>query len=203
MEPDRNSEYGKLEYWQSRYEKEQRPTYEWFIDCKTAEQLIAPYIGGNILDVGCVNSDLSFKLAQYPHVNCVIGIDFSETAIQRANSKLQEMDDGGKLKFQVEDVTNMSGELALNYFDLVIDKGTLDALVAEDSSPLFPSQQVIDRLDLALINISTRLKPNGKFISITLGQPHFRVEFYKKRMVVEQIKDLGFDYFYLMSTKQD
>lgn len=214
MEPERNSDYRALEYWETRYSKDERPNYEWFMDCGKVEELVKPYLTGNILDVGCGNSDLAFRLAQQHAVN-VTAIDFSSVAIERAKNRLsllqkdtdsQQCDSAtvehpnfcGELNFLVQDVTNLSDELPDNYFDLVIDKGTLDALVAEDSSPLFPSPQVIESLDLALQNIARIMKPSGRLVSLTLGQPHFRLQHYKRTMDVEQVQDLGFFFLYTM-----
>ena len=88
-------------------------------------------------------------------------------------------------------------------FDLVVEKGTFDAMLAENGSPLFPSEKVLQDLDKALLSISSVLKASGHFVSITLGQPHFRKKYLEKRMQVVEVIDLGFYFCYVMKKRLD
>lgn len=71
----------------------------------------------------------------------------------------------------------------LDSWDVIIDKGTMDALMAENASVWSPSEQVLDNVTrevdgvLAYVRYSrSLLKPRtGVFLYFTFGQPHFRL----------------------------
>jgi hypothetical protein len=59
-------------------------------------------------------------------------------------------------------------------FDIVIDKGTLDAVLTEQESVWEVEDHLAEIIDKMLSENSRTLKLNGVFIYITFGQPHFR-----------------------------
>ena len=71
-------------------------------------------------------------------------------------------------------------------FDFVIDKATMDAIMAENKDPWHPSDSVKEKSSKTLNNCIRVLKPQGTFISISFDQPHFR----KKLLLSEEFQDL-------------
>lgn len=86
-------------------------------------------ITGRVLDVGCGIGTESRYLAWQGHE--VVGVDFSEVAIERARDRADEHDAGSKLTFRVADALALSGA-ALGTFGTVIDCGMLHTLEAPD-----------------------------------------------------------------------
>jgi ubiquinone/menaquinone biosynthesis C-methylase UbiE len=59
-------------------------------------------------------------------------------------------------------------------FDIVIDKGTMDALMCDRGDVWDPSPELIKEVKAEVDEVTRVLKIGGKFIYITFGQPHFR-----------------------------
>lgn len=99
----------------------------------------------------------------------ITNIDFSPTVIDRMSSQHA---DKPSMKWQVMDIKYMTFED--NSFDKAIDKGTLDALLVDQGSLWDPSEELRKEIALYIGGVYRVLKPGGKFIYITFGQPHFR-----------------------------
>lgn len=56
-------------------------------------------------------------------------------------------------------------------FDVVLDKGTLDAIICGDESSSNPDQ--------ALLEVNRVLKKNGVFICISYGMPEYRLDYFQ------------------------
>ena len=69
-------------------------------------------------------------------------------------------------------------------FDYVIDKSTMDALMAENKDPWNPNEAVRKTIGATLRNCVRVLKPKGTLISISFDQPHFR----KKLLLSEEFE---------------
>jgi ubiquinone/menaquinone biosynthesis C-methylase UbiE len=196
MEPETNEEYRTRDYWEKRYANETRPVYEWFMDYARIKPLILPYINesSRIIDLGCGNSELAVSLYNDNFQN-VIGIDFSDTVIQKAQERYPHVE------WLVQDMRKMT-LVHDSSIDVIIDKGGLDALFAENSNPWEPSEAVIQDVTDTINEVARILKPNGVFISISLGQPHFRKHHYQTvnpNLVMSECNDLGFYFCYIMT----
>lgn len=120
------------------------PTFDWFFGYEEAQGLLLPLLRAaqaacplRVLDVGCGTSSLSVGLyAKCPHPVDVLGVDFSPVAVAHMNSILE----GGpgqtplspghpasRLRFLQADAQNLE-PLASGSFQLVLDKGTWDAV---------------------------------------------------------------------------
>ncbi|KAK8447839.1 hypothetical protein SEVIR_8G164400v4 [Setaria viridis] len=64
-------------------------------------------------------------------------------------------------------------------FDLVIEKGTMDVLFVDSGDPWNPNPTTVKNVMKMLECIHRVLKPEGIFVSITFGQPHFRRRFFE------------------------
>lgn len=109
--------------------------------------------------------------------------------------------------------------------DIAIDKGTMDALMCgriwslknNMESPLInsmflekgdvwePSEKIVNDVKMEVDEVVRILKPGGKFIYITFGQPHFRRRHLERHGVWDlEIQRIGeaFHYFIYIMTKK-
>ncbi|KAI8427435.1 hypothetical protein MSG28_001976 [Choristoneura fumiferana] len=114
----------------------------------------------NILITGCGNSGLSADLYDVGFSN-ITNIDVSEVAIkQMKNVNAQRT----KMKFICMDALNTSFQN--DEFNVVLDKGTLDALMPDDT------KETNDTIDKYFSEIKRVLKLGGRFVCISLLQVH-------------------------------
>lgn len=64
-------------------------------------------------------------------------------------------------------------------FDLLIEKGTMDVLFVDSGDPWDPNPTTVENVMKMLNGIHRVLKPEGIFVSIAFGQPHFRRRFFE------------------------
>ncbi|XP_066565937.1 EEF1A lysine methyltransferase 4 isoform X2 [Amia ocellicauda] len=148
---------------------------------------------------GCGNSSMSFDM-----FNCgygsIVNIDYSVVCIETMAAKHAHCPgltwlqmDARKLAFP-EDT-----------FDVVLEKGTLDAMMVEEKDPWNVSSETASVLQQVLKEISRVLKPGGRFISVTFAQPHFRKRLYAQEQFGWSIRHWsyggGFQYFFYVLTK--
>lgn len=121
------------------------PTFDWFFGYEEVQELIlsllqeAPAASPlRVLDVGCGTSSLCTGLyTQSPYPVDILGVDFSPVAVAHMNSLLQ----GGQgqttlrpghpdshLHFMQADAQNLGPVAASGSFQLLLDKGTWDAV---------------------------------------------------------------------------
>eukprot|EP00475_Leptophrys_vorax_P013634 TRINITY_DN19_c1_g1_i1.p1 TRINITY_DN19_c1_g1~~TRINITY_DN19_c1_g1_i1.p1 ORF type:complete len:271 (-),score=70.32 TRINITY_DN19_c1_g1_i1:81-893(-) len=183
--------YGSREYWDQRYIKTAGEIYDWYFKYKKlrkfftkhfveprADQLNPsslysgdPYSKAQLdqsrtLVVGCGNSNLSVDLYNDGYRN-IYSVDYSPVVIELMRKKHHLHPE---LQYLVQDVRSL--EFADEYFDLVVDKGTLDSILCGDQS--------IENCHSALTEFSRVLKSAGKFLVITYGKPETRLEYLKK-----------------------
>lgn len=118
------------------------PTFDWFFGYDEVQGLLLPLLQrppaagpARVLDVGCGISGLCTGLyTKCPHPVDVLGVDFSPVAVAHMNSLLE----GGTLcpghpashlHFVQADAQNLEPVAASSSFDLVLDKGTWDAVI--------------------------------------------------------------------------
>jgi SAM-dependent methyltransferase len=118
------------------------------------------------LIVGCGNSDLSENMFDDGFTNQV-SIDYSEVVIQKMNESLK---DKPAIKFEAMDCRDL--RYKDSEFDMIIDKGTLDAILCGNDS----AKNSSDMLD----QCSRVLKPGGVFFIFTYGQPQSRLSYLEK-----------------------
>ena len=88
---------------------------------------------GPVLDLGCASGELCIHLARLGHD--VVGVDFVERAIERANAKRSELPDdvAERVRFGVADASRPS---EIGRFGSVFDSGFLHLLDAEATERL-------------------------------------------------------------------
>ncbi|GMH41582.1 hypothetical protein BSKO_09492 [Bryopsis sp. KO-2023] len=171
--PSTNSEYGKTEYWDNRFDKEE--AYEWLGGYERFKHLIKPHLKSTdkILVIGAGNSSLPLDLYK-DGINHIVALDISSVLVSKMTKRLSEakIDSIRYQQGDMLDLPHKDGE-----FDCVIEKATLDVLFVENDSPWEPLPRVQSDMHTTLHGIHRVLKPDGVFISVTFAQPHFRKRF--------------------------
>ncbi|GAO52312.1 S-adenosyl-L-methionine-dependent methyltransferase [Saitoella complicata NRRL Y-17804] len=180
------SELRDKAYWDSRYDKEFQEkddaNFDWFKGYKDLEPWLSEHLKpeSKILMLGCGNSTLSADLynAGYKHVH---NIDFAPTCIERMKALHA---DKAEMTWEVMDVLDLKYDGAT--FDVAIDKGTMDALLCfdpEEGSVWSPPEHVVANCTKEVDEAIRVLKPGGKFLYCTFGQPHFRRRYMQREGV--------------------
>ncbi|CAO1618956.1 unnamed protein product [Sympodiomycopsis kandeliae] len=170
------------EYWDQRYAKEEGNTYDWFKKFDDIKHVILPHIpnkDAKILELGCGNSTITPGLHSMGYTN-LTSIDFSPTLISQMRSQFPQ------ITFHCLDIRDLLSPSSLSLigplssYDLIIDKGTLDALVAEKGSVWDPSQAVRENAAKEIDAVVQLLKPGATFLYMTWQQKQFRLLFLER-----------------------
>jgi SAM-dependent methyltransferase len=154
------------EYWNQRYEKD-NSHFEWYVSWALLKPVIASIIEPCkiALHVGCGTSTLGVGLIA-SGIARVVNIDISPVVI---SYMAQQYADESRLQWQVVDIRQTN--YRRKTFDLVIDKGTMDAFMCSD---------VADRIVYAMLSeISRILKPGGFVIVVSSGAEPLRKSFFE------------------------
>ncbi|KAL4223238.1 Methyltransferase-like protein 13 [Mactra antiquata] len=172
--PKGHQDFVKAEYWESFFKKRGTKAFEWYGEYPQLCGVLHKYVKtqDKILMVGCGNSQLSADMYDvgYHHIT---NIDISDTAIRQMTEKNQDRSD---MKFLKMDVLNM--EFSASDFSVVIDKGTLDALMVDNS------HKVVGDVEKMFSEIDRVLKLMGRYVCISLLQEHILhkiVHFFSER----------------------
>ncbi|KGB79114.2 hypothetical protein CNBG_4952 [Cryptococcus deuterogattii R265] len=184
--PPTNEGYGTHEYWEERYAKESDGrTFDWFLSPSYLipffEELTADIDTGKdarILMLGCGNSALGEVLYDAGWKN-IVNIDYSKIVIEQMQERHAEK--RPEMTWLEMDVMDLKfGE---NEFDLIIDKGTMDAMLTTKGDPWNPPEKDI-RACTQEVSEALRVlrkRPGSKFAYFTFGQPHFRKRYMQNR----------------------
>ncbi|PVU95880.1 hypothetical protein BB561_001518 [Smittium simulii] len=190
--PSSNIEYATKQYWDERYSSGGKEIiFDWFkrySDIKELINSVIPEKTLSILMLGCGNSSLSEDMYNDGYQD-ITNIDFSEIVIQQMSERCSELD----MKWQVMDVLDL--KYPDNQFDVLIDKGTMDALMCEKGDVWDPSDELKATVKKEVDCAERVLKPGGVFLYITFGQPHFRKRFLIRDSWDIEVKTLGQPHF--------
>ncbi|KAH3668279.1 hypothetical protein OGAPHI_002033 [Ogataea philodendri] len=142
-----HSKLGTKEYWNSFYELEQEnfsknpeDTGEcWFSD-SGAEEKMVDFVFSNldpsisVCDLGTGNGHLLFEILQEGWQGQLVGVDYSDTSVKFAKDIATANE--FNVEFSQSDILNANDPfLSSNTekFDLVLDKGTLDAIALSEA----------------------------------------------------------------------
>lgn len=180
--PKDNRVYGKKEYWDERFKKEEE--FEWLVSYQDVAPQIQPYLkmapssstpseepegDPRILLVGVGNSPFSSDLYDAGFTNSV-SIDYSPVVIDAMREKNRSRP---AMEWRVMDMTDMS-EFEDESFDVVIDKAAMDAFMTNEGDVWDPDESAISQARSMCQHISRILKPGGYHLHISFAQPHFR-----------------------------
>jgi spermidine synthase/ubiquinone/menaquinone biosynthesis C-methylase UbiE len=114
----------------------------------------------HLLQVGCGNSKLSVDMYDVGYTT-LTNIDISEVVIEQMKKQYRDRE---SCKWLVQDATAM--EFPDGSFSVVLDKGTLDAMMSEESD------SVHEMVRNYFKEVSRVLKPMGRFVCVSLLQEH-------------------------------
>lgn len=160
-------DFTSRENWDEFFKLRSDEPFEWYGDWRNLAKPLAEHCGlvpseekpVDILVPGCGNSELSEKLYDAGFKR-ITNIDFSKVVIGNMLRKHLRARPG--MLWRVMDITNM--QFSDGAFDVVIDKGGLDALMEPELGP---------RLGIQFLSEVKRvLRNGGKYICISLVQTH-------------------------------
>lgn len=161
--PKSHEDFSKTEYWNTFFKKRGTRAFEWYGEypelCGHLHKYIKPQ--DPVLIVGCGNSKLSADLYDVGYRK-LVNVDISAVVIkQMVQQHAQQRPD---LQFIRMDVLNM--EFEDSKFNVVLDKGTLDALMSDDS------EESKQRIDTMFKEVERVLKTCGRWVCVSLLQDH-------------------------------
>ncbi|CEQ41799.1 SPOSA6832_03560, partial [Sporobolomyces salmonicolor] len=199
-------------------------SFDWFktyADIKNLINRFVPNKDARIVMLGCGNSS-AFPFPSFPRFELrlmiriftalsrdlyddgykrVENIDYSEVVIEkmaRVNAERSEM------TWIVGDVRNLPFEDGS--IDVCIDKGTMDAMMTSKGDVWNPAPEVVANVKGEVDEVVRVLKPDGVFLYLTFGQPHFRRQHLQrpgwKLEVLEVGVDVGFGYFFYVLRRE-
>ncbi|XP_063234249.1 eEF1A lysine and N-terminal methyltransferase homolog isoform X2 [Bacillus rossius redtenbacheri] len=142
--PKSHEEFSQQEYWNTFFKKRGSKAFEWYGEYPELCGLLHKYIKPKdaVLVIGCGNSVLSADLYDVGYRN-ITNIDISHVVVrQMRESQGKDRPDMAYLQMDALDMTFPDGR-----FSAVLDKGTLDALMPDDSGEAVAR---VDKLFLVL-----------------------------------------------------
>ncbi|XP_015604537.1 methyltransferase-like protein 13 [Cephus cinctus] len=161
--PQSHEEFSHADYWDSFFKKRGKKSFDWYGEYPELSGHMHKYVKlkDDILVVGCGNSTLSMVLYDVGYRN-ITNIDISQVVIKQMldMNRTRRPD----LIYERMDATEMT--YADDKFSVVLDKGTLDALMSDSS------EDTISTIDKYFSEITRVLRNGGRYICISLLQEH-------------------------------
>ncbi|KAK3697598.1 hypothetical protein RRG08_033328 [Elysia crispata] len=161
--PSSHSEFSSPDYWERFFKKRGKIPFEWYGEYPQLHNVIHKYISpsNTVLVVGCGNSALSENMYDNGLQN-LVNIDISDIVIRQMSDRHRVK--RPKMTFEKMDVTAMS--YPEGYFNAVLDKGTLDALLVSEE------EQVLQNVQAMFSEVARCLRLGGRYVIISLLQDH-------------------------------
>lgn len=127
----------------------------------------------------------------------ITNVDFSPIVIKNMSENFPQM------SWIVMDMLNL--DFPNSSFDVVIEKATLDVLFVKEKSPWEVSESTSKNMTQVLEGVSKVLKKDGRFLSITFAQPHFRKKLYQQfwSNCTNETFGSGFHYYFYVNSNKD
>ena len=155
--------YGDPEYWNKRYKDQANTVFDWLEDYKSLKDILKEFCHkeSRVLVLGCGNAEFSEEMYDdgFKHI---YNIDISDVVIQQMRKRNGERD---LMTYEVMDVRKL--EYKDDYFDVAIDKSTIDALLCGDDAFL--------NVALMMSEVQRVLKTDGVYMAISYGRPENRI----------------------------
>ena len=129
--------FGEPSFWESRF-RANKKSFDWYASFDELNELLPHILRSTVspngfavetvLVVGCGNSEFSHHLSSFYSVNSVTNVDISMSVIQQMQSKYPNQ------SWLHKDATCMAESLPHGAYNLIVDKGTLDALLCGSDS---------------------------------------------------------------------
>ncbi len=166
--PKSKSHFSREEYW-NKFFRYRKDSFEWYAEYEELKHVLNRYIKQNdsILVIGCGNSSLSADLYDSGFKDNT-SIDISAIVVNQMIDKYNKNGERNGLKFQSMDVFDL--KFSDNCFNVVLDKGTLDAIASDDSN------QSISNINKMFEQIDRVIKTYGRYLCVSLLQSHILKE---------------------------
>ncbi|XP_071870745.1 eEF1A lysine and N-terminal methyltransferase homolog [Bombus fervidus] len=175
--PKTHEEFSQVEYWNTFFKKRGKKNFEWYGEYPELCGIFLKYIKvkDNILIVGCGNSTVSMCLYDAGYRN-ITNIDISHIVIKQMRDINATM--RPQLVYEHMDATQMTYDD--NTFSVVLDKGTLDALMPDTK------EGTVSNVNKYFKEITRILRNGGRYICISLLQE------YILRQILSYFPNVGF-----------
>lgn len=170
--PSSTESFHDREYWNRFFQERGGEAFEWyghFVDLLPSLRALFANQERKLkaLVIGCGNSDFSSCLYNFCARNVpqgieIINVDFSETVIQEMREKYSSL---SAMRWDIGDITDMRSLYEDNSFDIVFDKGALDAIFSANTSQ---NRDLVNRL---FAEIDRVLSPTGVYYCVSLAEP--------------------------------
>ncbi len=179
--------YGDIKYWEQRYKDTEYTTFDWLENYQTLKEIIYSLNiskkAGKILNLGCGNSEFSENMYDDGFHN-IKNIDISKNVIKLMSERNK---DRTEMTYEVMDVRDIKYES--NYFDLAIDKSTIDALLCGDEAFINVAKMIKE--------VQRVLKVGGYYMIISYGAPDDRLIHLKRKFEKFKIEILKIEKDYV------
>ena len=157
--------YGDISYWEERYKTSDNSTFDWLENYATLKEIISslniPKETGQILNLGCGNSEFSENMYCDGYKN-IKNIDISHNVIKAMSERNKDKEG---MTYEVMDVRDIKYEN--NYFDLAVDKSTIDALLCGEDAFINVAKMIKE--------VQRVLKVGGYYMIVSYGTPDYRL----------------------------
>jgi len=160
-------EYSNKDFWDSRF-NETSGFFDWYVGWTEMKPIVTnafpPSTTEKLLMVGCGNSKLTEDMHKDGY-SYILNIDISQVVLDKMHEQYIQYP---QFEYAVMDATRMP--LKSDEFDLVIDKGTFDALACGKE------KTILRRLVQEMVRVTSI---NGSCIIITHGTPEKRMPLFE------------------------
>ena len=185
--------YGEKEYWKKHYKNIDNNTFDWLLDYSDVKDIISSLKiskeSGKILNVGCGNSEFSEHMYDDGYHN-IQNIDISQELINYMSERIQNRPG---LTYEVMDILDM--KFTNNSFDLIIDKGTFDAISC--------SYDYFINIAKMMKEIQRVLKVGGYYMIISYEEPENRIIHLKRKFLKLKVEVIKIKENYIKGNKSD
>ncbi|KAM6218574.1 eEF1A lysine and N-terminal methyltransferase isoform 2-T2 [Rhynchocyon petersi] len=138
--PKSSKEFGSVDYWEKFFQLRGKKAFEWYGSylelCGVLHKYIKPR--EKVLMIGCGNSELSEQLYDVGYQD-IVNIDISEVVIKQ----MKEHNASRRPQMSFVKMDMMQMEFPDASFQVVLDKGTLDAVLTDEEEKTL---QQVDRM---------------------------------------------------------
>ncbi|EPY26291.1 hypothetical protein STCU_00063 [Strigomonas culicis] len=209
MEPQQNAEYGQQRYWEQRYQHEDSYDWfpSVYAECvaitlqsvdrvyEQQQQQQQQHNAGcrtiKVLHLGTGNSQLVRDLylayknkypGDAPYALLQVAVDYSPVVIEKMKQQYAaHQEPGYQVAWEVADIRDLADVRRQHgpLFDLVVDKGTMDALQADKNHDTMDEDidAMLTEVSRCLDNGSAEEKVHREFVQFTWEIPHYRLHY--------------------------
>ncbi|XP_078212414.1 eEF1A lysine and N-terminal methyltransferase isoform X3 [Callithrix jacchus] len=161
--PKSTKEFGSVDYWEKFFQQRGKKAFEWYGTylelCGVLHKYIKPR--EKVLVIGCGNSELSEQLYDVGYQD-IVNIDISEVVIKQ----MKECNATRRPQMRFLKMDMMQMEFPDASFQVVLDKGTLDAVLTDEE------EKTLQQVDRMLAEVGRVLQVGGRYLCISLAQAH-------------------------------